>query len=69
MWPLVKSNLKKYNQWYDQQGEASRFWPLVSLTLIGLFLVSSGTAIISLLGWGYFGVFIGIRYMHVYGKL
>jgi len=69
MWQFLKTNLKKYNQWYDKQGEAARFWPLVSLTIVGLLLINSDTAIISLLGWAYFALFIGIRWMHINGKL
>ena len=69
MWQIIKSNLKKWNQWYDKQGESSRFWPLASLIILGLFLVDSNTTIISLFGWSYFGFFLVMRWLHVYGKL
>lgn len=69
MWQTIKDSLKKYNQWYDSLADPQRFWPLVGLTIVGLFLVNSNIVIISLLGWAYFGFFIVMRWMHLNDKL
>jgi len=69
MWQTIKNNLKKYNQWYDDQGKASQFWPLWSVILVGLFLITSDTGVISLLGWVYFISLAVTRWLYLKDKL
>jgi len=69
MWKTIKNNLKKYNQWYDDQGKVSQFWPLWGVMFVGLLLITADAAIISLLGWAYFISLAVTRWLYLKDNL
>jgi len=65
----LKKLIKDFNVFFDGLTQEKALWVLVGLTVLGLIFVTSETALISLLGYVYFGALIVSRWMHINGKL